>query len=1133
MQKTPMNNDVDTYSTIELDSLSSTILNALNAQIAIIDPSGMVVAYNEQWKLFMDELQESWSRPSLNTNLLQSLQAPLTAGNDFALRLLLGLKDVLGNETSTFETKQQVKLQDRNKWFHVKVKSLGAEHGAVLIYEDISFQTQSREYLKETRLKFEKHFNNTFYGILVSNQDNKIIEANNAACSLLGICHKDLISSDITRFIQENTNASVLQKRINRNGNIIGERELITKNGNLLPIELSVTLFRNEHDETITSWAFKDISDERGSQKALEAQKKQYELHFNSTLEGIIIGHPDGRITEANPALCAMLGYEPGELEGKQRAYIFDEKKPANVKALKQRREDGKFTGEVILTRKDGTELYVEISSVIFITDAGTEKSIVTVRDLSQRKAYQQQLIVEKEFTEKAISSLPVAFFVFNLNGEMIRWNSILEKDLGYSHQEIGELSVKNLVHPKDHALLFSILNGELSGNTMGVEARCLTKNGETVHYLLRGTSFQQDGEHYIVGGGLNRSDFKQLQSEKAQVYKELKRTKIFNELAVNGANLGLWERVLNTDKSYFNDRWFKMLGYSEDEISSTYNFFLSLLHPDDIHIPDQELERYLKVQDGYEAEFRLRAKCGEYHWILSTAKFVEWDEHGNPKIIAGSHMDITERKKAELATKQSQKLLDQLFDNSPIGIVLVSTDGLVQNTNQSFQQLFGYTNEEIIGKDLNKTIVPNFMVKQGQEFSHISLTGDSFQSETTRLHKDGTEVPVFVAGVPVELDGEIIAIYGMYVNISERKHLENQIVELLETEKKARIHMQDMFEESPAAIAMLDGENHTYTFANGTYKNLVGEKDLLDKPVEQVLPELKDQGFIELLDNCYTSGNPMFFDEEKVSFKKGKNGAPVSHFLNFIFKPLRNENDEVYGIFVQAIDVTEQVEARNTIEKSLAEKETLLNEVHHRVKNNLAIISGLLELEIMGIEDKKVNKHLISTQSRIYTIAAIHELLYQNESLSHVSFNNYIETVIKNEANLPNSEGHKLISNYLLDEVVLNINQAIPMGMLLNEILDCLKDMNLSKKDRLESNLSMVMKDGTDEVLIELKDPTHSLLNYGQGVSEKNASLRRELVSVLLTQISGNMTIEEHPSFTSLCISFPKKEVKGPHSGL
>jgi PAS domain S-box-containing protein len=648
MQKTPMNNDVDTYSTIELDSLSSTILNALNAQIAIIDPSGMVVAYNEQWKLFMDELQESWSRPSLNTNLLQSLQAPLTAGNDFALRLLLGLKDVLGNETSTFETKQQVKLQDRNKWFHVKVKSLGAEHGAVLIYEDISFQTQSREYLKETRLKFEKHFNNTFYGILVSNQDNKIIEANNTACGLLGIQHKELLFSDITRFIQENTNASDIQKRINRNGNIIGERELITKNGNLLPIELSVTLFRNEHDETITSWAFKDISDEIGVQKAFEAQKKQYELHFNSTLEGIIIGRPDGLITEVNPALCTMLGYEPEELEGNQRTIIFDDEKPGNAKALKQRREDGKFTGEVVLTHKNGNDLYVEISTVIFNNaEDGTAKSIVSVRDLSQRKAYQRELVLEKEFTDKAISSLPVAFFVFNLNGEMVRWNSILETDLGYSYHEIKELNVKNLVHPKDHALLFSVLNGELLGNTVGVEARCVTKSGKTVHYLLKGTSFQQNGKHYIVGGGLNRSDFKQLQTEKALVHKELKRTKIFNELAVDGANLGLWERVLNTDTTYYNDRWFKMFGYTEDEMLSTHSFFLTLLHPDDVDIPDQELARYSKEQDRYEAEFRLRAKCGEYHWILSTAKFVEWDEQGNPKILAGSHMDITERKKS------------------------------------------------------------------------------------------------------------------------------------------------------------------------------------------------------------------------------------------------------------------------------------------------------------------------------------------------------------------------------------------------------------------------------------------------------------------------------------------------------
>lgn len=103
----------------------------------------------------------------------------------------------------------------------------------------------------------------------------------------------------------------------------------------------------------------------------------------------------------------------------------------------------------------------------------------------------------------------------------------------------------------------------------------------------------------------------------------------------------------------------------------------------------------------------------------------------------------------------------------------------------------------EIEGKYLDESIVPQSKDNEAHALSAQSFTGDSFQTESIRIDKDGKEVPVLIGGVPVEVDGEIISIFGMYVDISERKKLEDQVFELLEAEKKARIHLQDMFEEA------------------------------------------------------------------------------------------------------------------------------------------------------------------------------------------------------------------------------------------------------------------------------------------------------------------------------------------------
>lgn len=980
------------HTAIELDHISSAILNALDTHVAIISPDGDVVAFNTQWKIFREEIQESWSHPALEANILKSLQAPLAEGNDFALRLLLGIKDILSGETETFETKYSFSEGDNRQWFKVSVRSLGDKNGAILIYEDISPQIQSTKYLKETQLKFETHFQNSLYGILVTNEEHAVIEANTVACNMLETDLQALTFSKFSNYLNVEMDVARLQKKINREGNYLGEQQITTANGNKLPVELSVSILRNEDGKQITSWAFKDISDKKSAQEALKATEQQYKLQFNNTLEGTIIGRPNGQILLVNPAACDMLGYRAEELEGQHRDIVFDSELPQNKIALSKRRESGRFTGEVEFTHKLGHTIPVEVSSVIFKGEDGTEKTIINLKDISARKSIERQLLEEKEFTESAISSLPTAFFVFSTKGEMIRWNNVLEKDLGYTAREIARMNALELIHPDDRIILENILSGELVGNRVSVETRCLSKSGKTVHYMISGTSFKQNGDTFIVGGGLNRNDLKEIEHEK----------------------------------------------------------------------------------------------------------------------------------------NRNAELLNQLFFNSPIGIALVNADGTVKSINNSFEKIFGYSPKEIEGKSLNKMIVPEYMDEQGEAFSHLSFTGDSFQTEATRVAKNGEEIPVLVGGVPVEIDGEVIAIYGMYVDISERKELENKIVDLLETEKKARLHMEDMFEEAPSAIAMLEGTDHTYTFVNETYRELVGKSDeeLIGSTVQDVIPELESQGLIELLDNCYDKGKPFFFYEKEVYFNK--NDEKSIHYLNFVYKPLRDEDGEVYGIFVQAIDVTEQVEARNIIEKSLAEKNTLLGEVHHRVKNNLAIISGLLELDLMGTENQDVIKHLNSTQSRITSIAQIHELLYQNESLSHVNFKNYLERMFVNKEH----EQSGIFEAFDLNDVTLNVNQAIPAGMLLNEVVACLNEINQKVYEGGPAKLSFGLSQDQDCVTIILKEGDLNLLKYFGSLDNSEDNLRYELIDVLLRQIHGQINVQKEGE-GSLSINFTKREVKGPHSAI
>ncbi|MEX0722176.1 MAG: PAS domain S-box protein [Balneolaceae bacterium] len=977
------------YSTIKLDHLSSHVLNALNAHIALLDVDGKVVAHNKKWKEFGEQLPELSFRPGLNENFLQSLQAPLSEGNDFALRMLLGCKAVLSGNEETFELNYPVEIDNKKHWFKATLNRLQNDMGAVFIHEDIREQVQSRQYIRETQQKFEQYFENNLYGIVVANEDNKVIEINKIASRLLESSPDKLLFQDINKFLNLNVDIKEVQKRINGYGNFMGELELSTAEGNLLPVEMHVSIFRNEHGIPVTSWMFKDNSEKRKSEEALKISDKRYRLQFENSQEGIILAKSNGTILEANPAACSILGYEPHELANTHRSLILDAEVSKNKGVLEQREKMGLVSGEVEFVHKNGQILTADLNSSIYTLENGEQQSIINFKNISARKVIEEQLLHEQNFTESIISSLPNTFFVFDSSGKIIRWNKKLEQDFGYTADEIPELNILNLIHPDDRPLATEYLSVDHSGNTVSIEIRCITRQGEVLHYHISGKGFKQNGNNYTVGGGINLNDLKKVEDEK----------------------------------------------------------------------------------------------------------------------------------------KRSSELLSQLFHNSPIGIVLIEQDGRVRNSNGSFEAIFGYTSDELKGKILDEIVVPAQLCTEAINLSNHSFTGESFQAEAIRIRKDGKEIPVLIGGVPVKIDGEIIASYGMYVDITERKYLENQVFELLEGEKKARLHMEDMFEESPSAIAMLEGENHIFTYTNEECRNLLGIDDLIGKSVVEAMPELVEQGFLESLNDCYKKGSTAHFQEKAIEFKSPSKTA----FLNFIYKPLFDDNLEVCGIFIHAINVTEQVEARNTIEKSLREKETLLTEVHHRVKNNLAIISGLLELEIMDTEDEKVVKHLGSTQSRISTIAKIHEMLYQNESLSHVSFSEYVENMLKKEIPRFNSCNTNLISYFDLDEVQLNVNQAIPAGMLLNEVMSHLADFCTKDSD---SGMELFLKENGDTITIKIIDLSNTVLKQYEEQGQNISSLRKELINVLLKQTRGEMDInlkEQH----SLTISFDRRETKGPHNAL
>lgn len=134
----------------------------------------------------------------------------------------------------------------------------------------------------------------------------------------------------------------------------------------------------------------------------------------------------------------------------------------------------------------------------------------------------------------------------------------------------------------------------------------------------------------------------------------------------------------------------------------------------------------------------------------------------------------------------------------------------------------------------------------------------------------------------------------------------------------QARTDLHDMLKQAPAAIAILKGKNHVFEYANPLYMQLIGQnRDVLEKPLIEALPEIKEQGFVDILDKIYTSGQPYTGAETRVQLDQQASGVLTDTYLNFTYQPIKNDQGEVEAIFVHVVDITEQVRARQKIQES------------------------------------------------------------------------------------------------------------------------------------------------------------------------------------------------------------------------
>ncbi len=235
------------------------------------------------------------------------------------------------------------------------------------------------------------------------------------------------------------------------------------------------------------------------------------------------------------------------------------------------------------------------------------------------------------------------------------------------------------------------------------------------------------------------------------------------------------------------------------------------------------------------------------------------------------------------------------------------------------------------------------------------------------------------------------------------------------------------------------------------------------------------------------------------------------------IYVPLLDERGEIYQIIGITHDVTERKQTEQQIKESLQEKEVLLQEIHHRVKNNLQVISSLLDLQSQHIKEPTLLERFRESRNRVKSMALVHENLYQSKNFARVNFTQYIQTLIGDLFQVYGVNPDQIALEQELDEVTLSIDIAIPCGLIINELVS--NSLKHAFPNQAQGTLYIALLCDQDKYY------TLTIGDNGRGFPlnwdiKTVDSLGLQLVKILSEQLDGTLQVNSH-SGTEFCLKF------------
>ena len=729
-----------------------------------------------------------------------------------------------------------------------------------------------------------------------------------------------------------------------------------------------------------------DITERRRAQETIQSGEETRKLIMNASLDGIICIDRQGTIIVWTQQSERIFGWKADEAVGKnlKETIVPPRFREAHEQGLARYLATGKATVlnqliEVVAINKNGEEFPIEIS-IVHITQGNSEFFCAYIRDITKRKLAETALKESEEKLRHVLSSSTDDFYVIDTEYRVTIINEKAEKSL----QQLWGIPVKvgvnilDVLPVNEKERIQKNYERAFLGQTIEYETSGLIDD-KIIWAQVRYTPVYNESG-VITGLYIVSRDI----TERKIAEQELIRSNSRFEMIARTTNEAIWEWDFETGKLWGSETHQKLYGLQMSDPVPVENVWLERMHPEDRdRIKLRQEEALASGENVFISEYRFLTAEHGYRNIYDRSYIVR-NEKGTPMRMMGSMVDITERKKAEQAVKESEERYRVLVENAPEALVVFDVESqkfaMVSDT---ASKLFKLSKEELLKKgpmDLSPKYQPDGKLSSlsAEEKVRETLEGGQASFDWIHLDKDGVEIPCQVWLVRLPSENRIL-LRGSIVNIAERRKAEEEIVKI-----NARFHL--VSKATSDIVWDWDIENNSFWWNDNYYKSLGYDKQAdmseLEERIKRMHPADRKRvknGVLKVI-----NGEESTWQD---NYRYCKKDGTYVDFLDRAFV-LRDSEGKAFRMLGSMVDMTPVYDAQRKISNSEEKYRTLVEQavdaiaLYDEKGRILDVNTGSIQL--LGYSKEELSQMTLSdilTNEEIITKPIQYDVLQGGES--------------------------------------------------------------------------------------------------------------------------------------------------------